>query len=191
MFTTITTTYAVLAIVGDGIVALAVIGYLATRTSPGGRDAWTHLRDGATPLALPAAWLVAALATVGSLYLSQIAGLVPCQLCWFQRIAMYPLILLLAIAAFRGDVYVAKRYFIWLPIVGACISAYHYQLERFPSQPTLSCGLGEPSCSQAVVNIFGFVSVPFMALAAFLLITTLLLIARDTDDEGEEAAAVH
>jgi disulfide bond formation protein DsbB len=188
MFTTITTTYAVLAIVADALVLLTLIGFLLSRATPAGRERWTRVRDALTPLALPLAWLVAALATLGSLYLSEIAGLIPCQLCWFQRIAMYPLILLLGIAAIRGDLYIAKRYFVWLPIVGAGISIYHYQLERFPSQPTLSCGLGEPSCAQAVLNDFGFVSIPFMALAAFLLIATLLLVARDAgDDEATDA----
>lgn len=187
MFTTITTTYAVLAIVADAIVLLTLLGFLLTRATAAGREGWTRVRDALTPMALPLAWLVAALATLGSLYLSEIAGLIPCQLCWFQRIAMYPLILLLGIAAVRGDLYIAKRYFIWLPLVGACISIYHYQLERFPSQPTLSCGLGEPSCAQAVLNDFGFVSIPFMALAAFLLIATLLLMARDVGDDQEPA----
>jgi disulfide bond formation protein DsbB len=188
MFTTITTTYAVLALVADALVVCTVAGFLVSRALPGGRDAWRRLREAVTPLALPFAWLVAALATLGSLYLSEIAGLIPCQLCWFQRIAIYPLVLLLGIAAVRGELYVAKRYFIWLPLVGAGLSTYHYQLERFPSQPALSCGLGEPSCAQAVLNIFGFVSVPFMALAAFLLIIAVLLMARDTGDEDEDLA---
>jgi len=189
MFTTITTAYAVLAIVADGIVLLIVAGFLVSRATSRGRDAWTRFRDAVTPLSLPLAWLAAALATLGSLYLSEIAGLVPCQLCWFQRIAMYPLILLLGIAAVRGDLYIAKHYFIWLPIVGACIAIYHYQLERFPSQPTLSCGLEAP-CSRAVLDVFGFASVPFMALAAFLLVTTLLRLARDAGEEDEEPAAL-
>ena len=67
---------------------------------------------------------------------------------------------------------------------------YHYQLERLPRQPTLSCGLGEPSCAQAVFTIFGYVSVPLMALAAFLLVITLLVLAHEqdvqwTDDESD------
>ncbi len=176
--TTITTAFAILAMVADGLVLITIVAFALSRVSIAGRERWTAVRDGLTPFALPAAWLVAALATLGSLYLSEIAGLIPCQLCWFQRIAMYPLILLLGIATVRADVLTAKRYFVWLPLVGACISLYHYQLERFPSQPTLSCGLEAP-CSVPVVDVWGFASVPFMALAAFLLIATLLLIARD------------
>ncbi|MBV8528989.1 MAG: disulfide bond formation protein B [Candidatus Dormibacteraeota bacterium] len=126
---------------------------------------------------MPAAWLVAALATLGSLYLSEIAGLIPCQLCWFQRIAMYPLVALLGVATLRGDVAGAKRYATVFAMVGAVLAAYHYQLERFPSQPTLTCAAEAP-CSIPVVNVWGFASVPFMALAAFLLILTVLLLAR-------------
>lgn len=179
--TTITTIYAVLALLADAIVAVAVVSFGLTRLTSRGREAWTVIRDGITPFALPAAWVVAALATLGSLYLSQIAGLEPCQLCWFQRIAMYPLILLLGIATMRGDLWIAKRYFIWMPLVGILLSAYHYQLERIPSEPTV-CGADVP-CSIPVVDVWGFVSVPFMALAAFLLIATLLVVARDVDDD--------
>lgn len=180
-----------LAFVAYGVVLVTLIGFAVTRHSPAARESWAHLRDVATPFALPAAWLVAALATLGSLYLSEIAGLDPCQLCWFQRIAMYPLFLLLGIAALRADVYTARRYLVWFPLVGAAISVYHYQLERFPGQPTLSCGLDAP-CSIPVVNIWGFASVPFMALAAFMLIATLLLLAREpegVDDEPVQPAA--
>lgn len=174
---TITTIYAVLALVADALVALTVVAFGASRVTQQSRERWLAMREALTPFVLPASWVVAALATLGSLYLSQIAGLVPCQLCWFQRIAMYPLVLLLAIAAVRGELLVAKRYFLWLPLVGACIALYHYQLERFPTQPTLSCAAEAP-CSVPVVNVWGFVSVPFMALAAFLLIVTLLRFGR-------------
>ena len=186
---TVTTIYAVLAVVADAVVAITLVGFLLTRALPGGRLAWTRVREAVTPVALPAAWFVAALATLGSLYLSEIAGLTPCTLCWFQRIAMYPLILLLGIAALRSDLYTVKRYCLWFPLVGAGLSIYHYQLERFPSQPTLSCGLGVPECSIPVVNVWGVVSVPFMAMAAFLLIATLILVAREPAYDEPEAAA--
>lgn len=185
---TVTTVYAVLALMADGIVALTLVAFAITRISPASRQSWTAVRDAVTPFALPGAWLVAALATLGSLYLSEVAGLDPCQFCWFQRIAMYPLVLLLGIAALRSDLFTAKRYFVWLPLVGIGLSAYHYQLERFPAQATLSCGLEAP-CSVPVVDVWGFASVPFMALAAFLLITTLLLMAREPSDDAMDGAA--
>jgi disulfide bond formation protein DsbB len=96
---------------------------------------------------------------------------------------MYPLSLLLGIAAFRGDLQVAKRYFIGLSVVGAGLAAYHYQLEHVPNEPTV-CGSAVP-CNVAVINIFGFISVPFLSLAAFLLITTLVLLARSPREDYE------
>ncbi|MGA7987297.1 MAG: disulfide bond formation protein B [Candidatus Dormiibacterota bacterium] len=139
-----------------------------------------------TPFTLPFAWIVAMLAMLGSLYLSQIEKLTPCEFCWFQRICMYPLTLLLGIAAFRGEVRIAKRYFLTMSIVGAMLAIYHYQLEHIANEPTV-CGAAIP-CNQAAFNIFGFISVPFLSMAAFLLITTLLLLGRSAPDADEEYA---
>jgi disulfide bond formation protein DsbB len=183
-FSVITTGYAVLALIADAMVVVVVMGFLLTRTSDASRAQWTRFRDGVTPFALHFAWVVAMLATLGSLYLSQIAGDYPCEFCWFQRICMYPLSLLLGIAAFRGDLQVAKRYFITLPAVGAVLAIYHYQLEHVTNEPHGNCG--PVSCSAPLFNIFGFISVPFLSMAAFLLIITLLLVARSRSD-GEDA----
>jgi disulfide bond formation protein DsbB len=180
----ITTGYAVLSLVADALVVLAVIGFVVSRTSQSGRAQWGRFRDSISPFAVQFAWIVATLATLGSLYLSQIAGLVPCEFCWFQRICMYPLSLLLGIAAFRGDIGVAKRYFMPMSIVGALLAIYHYQLEHIAGEPTV-CGVAVP-CNSAAFNIFGFISIPFLSLAAFLLITTMLLLAREAPGDDEE-----
>jgi disulfide bond formation protein DsbB len=192
-FTVITTAYAVLALVADAIVLSVLIGFAVTRGSQSSRAAWARFREAVTPFTLPFAWIVATLATLGSLYLSEIAKLTPCDFCWFQRICMYPLSLLLGIAAFRGDLRIAKRYFLPMSIVGALLATYHYQLEHIVGEPTV-CNAAVP-CNQAVFNIFGFISVPFLSLAAFLLITTMLLLARGAneddayiEDEDDEAA---
>ena len=180
----INTGYAVLALVADALVLLIVIAFVISRTSPAAREGWARLRDGITPFALQVAWIVAVLATFGSLYLQFGEQLNPCEFCWFQRICMYPLSLLLGIAAFRGDIQVAKRYFMGLAVVGAGLAVYHYQLERVPGEPTV-CGTAVP-CNVAVINVFGFISVPFLSMAAFLLITTLLLMARSHGDEYDD-----
>ena len=181
----INTGYALLALVADALVVLAIVGFLASRRSPAAREWWGRVRDGISPFALQLAWIVAVLATFGSLFLQFVEHLNPCDFCWFQRICMYPLSLLLGIAAFRGDLQVAKRYFIGLSLVGAGLAIYHYQLERVPYEPTV-CG-GTVPCNVAVINVFGFISVPFLSMAAFLLISTLLLMARSqVDDEYEE-----
>src|SRR3984893_12223308 len=180
----INTGYAVLALVADALVLLIVIAFVISRTSPAAREGWARLRDGITPFALQVAWIVAVLATFGSLYLQFGEQLNPCEFCWFQRICMYPLSLLLGIAAFRGDIQVAKRYFMGLAVVGAGLAVYHYQLERVPGEPTV-CGTAVP-CNVAVINVFGFISVPFLSMAAFLLITALLLMARSHGDEYDD-----
>jgi disulfide bond formation protein DsbB len=183
----INTGYAVLALVADAMVLLVLIFFLVSRSSSSARERWGRFRDNITPYALQIAWIVAVLATFGSLFLQYEEGLQPCTFCWFQRICMYPLSLLLGIAAFRGDVQVAKRYFLGLSTVGAVIAIYHYQLEHVPHEFSV-CSLlpGETPCNVAVINVFGFISVPFLSMAAFLLITTLILLARGRNDEYEE-----
>jgi len=132
-------------------------------------------------VALWMAWMVALVTTLGSLYYSQIADFVPCELCWFQRIAMYPLALLLLIAAVRRDrgiwIYVVP-----LAAIGAGISIYHTQLQAFPEQSSF-CSTLTP-CTTRYVWEFGFVSLPFMALTAFAFIIAMVLVARATDDEA-------
>jgi disulfide bond formation protein DsbB len=189
----INTGYAVLALIADALVVLAVLGFLLSRTSPSARERWARFRDGVTPFALQIAWIVAVLATFGSLFLQFYESLDPCLFCWFQRICMYPLSLLLGIAALRGDIQVAKRYFLGLSLVGAGLAIYHYQLEHVPHEVSV-CGtaLNDVPCNIAVINIFGFITVPFLSMAAFLLITTLLLLARSNsaDDDYEEEVDV-
>jgi disulfide bond formation protein DsbB len=179
----INTGYAVLALIADAMVLVILIFFLVSRGSLSARERWGSFRDGVTPYALQVAWIVAVLATFGSLFLQYEEGLQPCTFCWFQRICMYPLSLL-GIAAFRGDVQVAKRYFLGLSTVGAVIAIYHYQLEHVPNEFSV-CSLvpGETPCNVAVINVFGFISVPFLSMAAFLLITTLILLARGRNDE--------
>jgi disulfide bond formation protein DsbB len=129
------------------------------------------------------AWVVAMLATVGSLYFSEIAHYDPCRLCWYQRIAMYPLVVILGIAAFRRDDGI-RIYGRALAAIGAVIATYHLALEWIPSLDTGACGLGTP-CTLVWFRALGFVSLPFLALSAFLLIFTLLSVRAPeavTDD---------
>ncbi|MGA2283808.1 MAG: disulfide bond formation protein B [Candidatus Dormibacteria bacterium] len=185
----VATPLAVLALVADAIVLLALLGFLVSRVSASARGWWDSLRDLVSPLGLPAAFLVSLIAVSGSLYFQFGADLVPCQLCWFQRICMYPMVVLLGISAVRRDLFNARLYALPLGVVGLGLSIYHYLLERFPGQIHLNCGVGQPDCAVTPFDIFGFVSIPYMALAAFLLILTLLLFARDAGQEWEEGAA--
>lgn len=131
--------------------------------------------DRTAEVALPLAAIVAVVAMLGSLYESEIASFVPCRLCWYQRIAMYPMAVILPIAAVRGDVRV-RAYAIPLALIGALISIYHYQLEWFPQQTSPACTADAP-CTVVWVRELGFVSIPFMALCGFLAIAWLTWIA--------------
>jgi disulfide bond formation protein DsbB len=123
------------------------------------------------------AWLVAVIATLGSLYFSEIRLFQPCVLCWYQRIAMYPLSLILGIAAFTNEIKITK-YVLPISIIGGLISLYHYLLEKVPGFATIKpCSQGVP-CDVAWINWFGFITIPFLALTAFVMITVFLLIGR-------------
>ena len=148
------------------IVGLVVVG-IAWRKKPEGPYAFL---DGLT---LWFAFIVAAVATLGSLYLSESVGLIPCKFCWWQRIAMYPLAVILPIAAFRKD-HGIRLYAAVLATIGAGIAAYHRFLQAFPQFDTGSCSASGPSCSSPLIREFGFVTIPTMALVAFLLILVLL-----------------
>ncbi len=110
--------YGLLALVG--IVALFWLGlmFVASHLSEPVDQSFSRLRRRLSPLAITGAWAAATLAMAGSLYFSEIAHYTPCTLCWYQRIAMYPLVLILAIAAIRRDIGI-RRYAIPLAAVGA------------------------------------------------------------------------
>jgi disulfide bond formation protein DsbB len=171
-----------------GILVLIWFGlmYVAAHFSHAIDESYENVRLRLTPMALTAAWGVATLAMAGSLYFSESAHYTPCTLCWYQRIAMYPLVLILGIAAVRRDIAI-RLYAIPLALVGVAISTYHYLLEWFPSIDTGACTVGIP-CTQVWFREFGFISLPLLALVAFLLVTVLLLIPlRHPDDETDEA----
>ena len=133
------------------------------------------------PILIPAAGIVSLVATLGSLYLSEIAGFEPCVLCWYQRIAMYPLPLILGIATFRKDIGV-RFSAIPIAVVGLGIAVYHYVIQAVPGLESGSCAVGVP-CSSRYIELFEFVSIPFMAGAAFLfVIAALALVGVQTYD---------
>ena len=110
---------------------------------------------------------------LGSLYFSEVANYVPCRLCWFQRIAMYPLAVILLVAAIRRDRGV-RWYAIPLAGLGACVSIYHYLVEWHPQLEGDACDPTNP-CSLVWFREFGFVTLALMALCGFVAIIALLL----------------
>lgn len=150
----------------------------------GGRSpALAGLRADLGRVAVPLAWLVATVTTLGSLYFSEVAGFVPCKLCWYQRICMYPLVLVLGVAALRRDRDV-RFYVLPLAIVGAVISTYHAWIQAYPpTGGTSFCTLDAP-CTERYVWEFGFVSLPLMALSAFAFVITMMVLARPGNHLG-------
>ena len=126
------------------------------------------------------------LATFGSLFLQYEEGLQPCEFCWFQRICMYPLSLLLGIAAFRGDVQVAKRYFISLAMVGAMIAIYHYQLEHVPNESTSAAGARRDSVQRRALQCLRLHLRPLPVDGRVSPDHDALLVARGRRDDYEE-----
>lgn len=118
---------------------------------------------------LLAMWAVALVATAGSLYFSQIRGYTPCTLCWVQRIFMYPLVIVIGIAYVQKNVRIAMTT-LALSVIGGGISLYHYGLQKltFLSDAAPSCG--QVPCTGQYINYFGFITIPFLALTAFILI---------------------
>lgn len=151
------------------LVALIAAISLSTYRAMRGPEAAASI--GTVP-ALWIAWAVATVATVGSLIYSEVLHFVPCRLCWFQRIAMYPLSVILLVGAIRKEV-VARYYALPLALIGLAISVYHYFVQLYPAIEGGACDPNNP-CSSRWVEVFGFISIPFMAGAGFILIAVLL-----------------
>lgn len=128
------------------------------------------------------AWAVAAVATLGALFLGEVMGYVPCVLCWYQRIAMFPLAIVLAIGLFPYDPRVV-RYGLALAAAGALLALYHLGLVAgWIPESAAPCRQGVP-CSDPQVVWLGFVTIPLLALGAFVAIAALLLAARSKDTQ--------
>ncbi|RME13263.1 MAG: disulfide bond formation protein B [Ardenticatenia bacterium] len=115
------------------------------------------------------AWIVALTAMSGSLYYSEVRGFIPCTLCWYQRILMYPLVAIILVGILRRDEGL-PLYVLPLSVLGMFVSTYHYLLQIGVLTETGTCKAGVP-CTVKYVNYFGFVTIPFMALTAFYLIS--------------------
>lgn len=114
-------------------------------------------------------WIVSFTATLGSLYFSEIRQYEPCVLCWYQRILMYPLVLIVGIAYVQKNAKIAMTTLAFSAI-GGCISAYHYSIQKLDFMQESAPACGRVSCIGEYINIFGFITIPFLALVAFILI---------------------
>jgi disulfide bond formation protein DsbB len=124
-----------------------------------------------------AAWLLACIGTLGSLFFSEVMGLPPCVLCWWQRVFMYPLVVILLIGLLHYDRSVV-RYALPLVVLGWLTAFYHYLLySGYIPEALQPCGQG-PSCAEINLELFGFVTIPLLSLAAFSVLAVLLLAVR-------------
>ncbi|PIC98108.1 MULTISPECIES: disulfide oxidoreductase [unclassified Sporosarcina] len=127
-------------------------------------------------------WAVALIATLGSLYFSEIKGYIPCTMCWYQRILMYPIVLIGLIALIQKNVSIA-----WttasFAFIGGCISLYHYGIQKLTFLQDSAPVCGGASCTGAYINYFGFITIPFLALIAFAFIfIASLVILKQTKE---------
>lgn len=120
------------------------------------------------------AWVTAIIAMGGSLFFSEQMKFVPCTLCWYQRILMYPLVILLGLAFYRNDREIYK-YILPISVIGVILSGYHYALQKIPTLSEFSaCTSGVP-CSGQYINWLGFVTIPFLSFTAFTIITISMI----------------
>jgi disulfide bond formation protein DsbB len=130
-------------------------------------------------------FLLALMGTFGSLYFSEVMGLPPCPLCWYQRIFLYPLVFIFAAALWRGD----RNYRIYalpLTFAGLAIAIYHNLLYfGFISEALAPC-TKELSCSSRQLELFGFVTIPLMSLAGFFVIALLIFIDKKLETTYEK-----
>lgn len=122
-----------------------------------------------------AAWATSIIAMFGSLYFSEIRQYEPCLLCWYQRILMYPFALILGIAVVKKD-YKISFYTMIMSAVGGLISLYHYSLQKVPFMADNAVTCGRVPCTGEYINWLGFITIPFLALSAFIIIFSLSLI---------------
>jgi len=183
----------------DTIVALASLGVagqviagllilVGAAAAAGLRAPLNALRSALWGYELWAAFVVSAIATGGSLFFSDIAHFVPCELCWYQRICMYPLSILTLFAAYHGD-YRFARYLLVLPPVGACVSIYHLLVENGVVEQAQACLVSAPGgCATKWINEFGYMTIPTLALTGFVLLMGFLALAAAGG--GDEAATL-
>ena len=123
-------------------------------------------------------WVLAAAATLGSLFFSEVMGLKPCVLCWYQRIFMYPLVVVLLVGMFPLDKRVV-RYALPLAVIGLLFAVYHYLLYSGYIPESLQPCDQDASCAEISLELFGFITIPMLSILSFTAIIGLLVLFRN------------
>lgn len=111
---------------------------------------------------------------LGSLYYSEVLGITPCTLCWYQRALMYPIAITTFILIIANKK-LNEKLVLPVSLLGMIIAAYHYALQKADWNEAASCSPAIP-CGAENVNYFGFITIPFLALIGFSLITLVSII---------------
>lgn len=114
-------------------------------------------------------WVVSLVATLGSLYFSDVRGYEPCKLCWYQRILMYPIVIMTTVAYIQKNARIAITTAVF-SCIGGAISLYHYGLQKLDFLAESAPACGRVPCTGEYINYLGFITIPFLACVAFILI---------------------
>lgn len=129
-------------------------------------------------------WIVSLVATMGSLYFSEVMKYEPCKFCWYQRILMYPLVIIIGIAYIQRNAKIAVTTLVF-SIIGACIALYHYGMQKVPFLQENGAACGRVPCTGEYINWLGFITIPFLSLMAFLLILGISIYILKSSKEEE------
>lgn len=128
------------------------------------------------------AWFVAVTATLSSLYLSEIMHFPPCVLCWYQRIFLYPLVIILAVIILKKDTNM-KSFVLPFSLIGMLFALFHALLQWGIIPDTITPCVQGISCLTEYFEYFGFINIPFLSFCSFFLITVAVLFAKNPYDK--------
>jgi disulfide bond formation protein DsbB len=168
------TIFSMLTIVGQASILISLAAIIISRVKRKGNRLVGFIGRHAVMLAL----IVALAATLGSLSYSELVGWEPCRLCWFQRILMYPLAVMLPVALVKKEKKNIADYVIPLCVIGLLISSYHYYIQMFPPLQSVCSATSSESCSTVPSKEFGYITIPLMALTAFMMILIDMLVLK-------------
>lgn len=175
MIKTVVNILAALTLVGDVLVGVTILLIFLTAFKI---SYLKQIKKVVAPFSYYFVFIISLIATLGSLFFSEVAHYNPCVLCWYQRIFMYPQPLLLYMAFMRIEKTLTP-YLILLNSVGAIIALYHYTIQRNPALSLVPCKAGEVSCVFVPTFHYGYISIPMMALTAFVMNLLLLTIFNE------------
>lgn len=162
--------FSILTVIGEALIVLILIAFFLRQTKPAQK-----LLKFLSENYLPSAFLITSFITLGSLIFSEILHFDPCKLCWFQRIFMYPQVIIFLIALLKKDRNV-WRFSLALSLFGFSIALYHIFLQLYPS--TLPCSDEIISCAKTQFRYFGHITIPVMSATGFFLLSLLSLIGK-------------